>query len=78
LLTIQGVLKCLHGVLQGLCHHGVVRLRHSASLVSCHVCWLVKLFSPSGKLADLSREVSREEVCASAQLGWLARFTPLK
>jgi hypothetical protein len=34
--------------------------------------------APSGKLADLSREVSREEVCASAQLGWLARFTPLK
>jgi hypothetical protein len=28
--------------------------------------------APSGKLADLSREVSREEVCASAQMGWLA------
>jgi hypothetical protein len=34
--------------------------------------------APSGKLADLSREVSREEVCASAQLGWLAQFTPFK
>jgi hypothetical protein len=34
--------------------------------------------APPGKLADLSREVSREEVCASAQMGLLARFTPLK